>query len=75
MVLIGKRTWVGYCNDGVGLPSLKEPVICCNGHPATIQQKLPAESLEAIDQWYARDYEWLYDSRVIWKAYNKLGEA
>jgi GT2 family glycosyltransferase len=74
-VLIGKRTWVGYCSNGIGLPPLKEAVICCNAHPAAVPQILPAESLATIDYWYAKDYEWLDDSRIIRKAYNNLGEG
>jgi GT2 family glycosyltransferase len=72
-VLARKKTWVGYCAGGIGLPPLPPGIICSNGHPAGRPQHLNAESLRTIDYWYAKDYEWPDDSRLLLKSYRNLG--
>lgn len=72
-VLFANKTWVGYATRGNNLPRLPKPVIANNGIPASVKQKLPAESLQIVDYWYARDYEPVSDLKVILKTYRKLG--
>ena len=47
------------------LPSLRKGVIACNGIPVSVKQQLPAESLQMMDYWYARDYEPADDLKLI----------
>ena len=72
-VLFGRMTWIGYASTGKNLPLIREGVVTCNGIPANTVQKLPAESLDMIDYWYARDYEPSTDLRLIRKTYRLLG--
>jgi O-antigen biosynthesis protein len=72
-VLFGKRTWVGYADSGKNLPVLPKAVMANNGIPVSVKQKLPVESLQMIDYWYARDYEPVNDLKLILKMYRKLG--
>lgn len=72
-VLFAQKTWIGYTTGEKNLPRLKPPVIACNGVPASVQQSLPAESLQMMDFWYARDYQPLTEIKMIGKLYRKLG--
>jgi GT2 family glycosyltransferase len=72
-VLFAQKTWIGYAVDEKNLPPLYRAVIACNGIPASIKQQLPAESLQMMDYWYARDYEPSGDLKMIWKVYRRLG--
>jgi O-antigen biosynthesis protein len=71
-VLIGKKTWVGYIQPASKLPGLRKNVLGANG-VIDKASNLPPDSLELIDQWYARDYEPLQDIRIIFKNYRYLG--
>lgn len=72
-VLLGRKTWVGYARPEPHLPRLREAVIACNGVPVSAEQSLPAESLQMLDYWYARDYEPSTDLKLIRRAYRSLG--
>jgi O-antigen biosynthesis protein len=72
-VLFAQKTWIGYAVPEKNLPHLYEAVIACNGIPRSTQQQLPAESLQMMDYWYARDYEPSGDLKMIWKMYRRLG--
>ncbi|HET9826806.1 MAG TPA: glycosyltransferase [Chitinophagaceae bacterium] len=72
-VLSATRTWIGYTTDARDLPALPKAIIGCNGAPLTGKQQLPAESLQKVDYWYARDYEPVQDLKLLWKCYRKLG--
>jgi len=72
-VLVAQKTWIGYAVEEKNLPVLRKPVVACNGMPASIKQQLPAESLQMIDYWYARDYTPMSDLTLIKRAYKKLG--
>jgi len=73
MVILAKRTWVGYAASENNLPKIHPAVIACNGIPSSIRQQLPAESLQMMDYWYARDYEAINDLKLLWRIYRKLG--
>lgn len=72
-VLLTRRTWVGYLCEEKRLPVLRRAVIGCNGMPLPLKASLPAESLQMMDYWYARDYHPATDLRLIWSAYRNLG--
>jgi hypothetical protein len=72
-VLFGKNTWVGYAKGDKTLPRLRPAIMACNGIPLAVKQQLPAESLQMLDYWYARDYEPLQDLRLLGKIYRQLG--
>ena len=74
-VLLAKKTWVGYATGGKNLPAIRRGILASNGIPLSIKQQLPAESLERIDYWYARDYEPAADMRLIRKSYRRLGSV
>lgn len=72
-VLAGRKTWVGYIKNEQKLPALRKAVMTCNGFPAAQPQQLPEESLYKLDYWYARDYEPMYDLKLLWRRYRHLG--
>lgn len=73
LVLLAKKTWVGYTGIQKNLPHLHSAVIACNGVPVSAKQQLPKESLYMVDYWYARDYEPAGDLKLLWKMYRNLG--
>ena len=73
LVLIAKKTWVGYAGAAIKLPRIRKAIIACNGIPASAKQSLPLESINILDEWYAREYEPALDLRIIWNNYRKLG--
>ncbi len=72
-VLTARMTWVGYIKNEEKLPALRKAVMTCNGFPALVAQQLPDESLYKLDYWYARDYEPMYDLKLLWRRYRHLG--
>ncbi len=73
-VLFAKKTWVGYVDAGVkNLPQLRKAIIGSNGLPVSAKQQLPAESLQMMDYWYARDYEPAADLKLLRRTYRRLG--
>lgn len=73
VVLFAKKTWVGYAVAEKDLPKIRRSVLGSNGIPIVAEQKLPLESLQMLDYWYARDYEASYDLAIILKMYKSLG--
>jgi GT2 family glycosyltransferase len=73
-VLLAKKTWIGYSTGEKNIPFLRKAIITCNGIPVSATQKLPAESLQMMDYWYARDYEPVTDIKLIWRKYRQLGD-
>lgn len=72
-VLLAKKTWIGYAAEEKDLPSLRKGIIACNAVPASAKQHLSPEGLQAVDYWYARDYEPFQDLWLIGKTYRRLG--
>lgn len=72
-VLAGKKTWIGYAISENHLPALRKAILASNGVPIQAAKRLPAESLQMIDYWYARDYHPVTDLKLVWKMYRKLG--
>jgi GT2 family glycosyltransferase len=72
-VLFAQKTWVGYAVTEKNLPRLRPGIIACNGAVVSAKQSLPAESLQMVDYWYARDYELSKDIKLLWRMYRSLG--
>jgi hypothetical protein len=72
-VIFARKTWIGYAVFEKYLPPLRQGIIGCNGTPVNATQQVPRESLQMLDQWYARDYEPAADVRLILKSYRQLG--
>ena len=73
VVIIAKKTWIGYAVPKKNLPILRQGILSCNGVPVSANQSLPAESLQMLDYWYARDYEPSTDIKLLWRIYRGLG--
>ncbi|MFZ1329725.1 MAG: hypothetical protein WAW27_11905, partial [Chitinophagaceae bacterium] len=73
-VFMASKTWIGYTREEKNLPRLYPGVIGCNGVPVSVKQQLPAESLQMMNYWYARDYEPVNDLKLLWRIYRRLGE-
>lgn len=72
-VLFAQKTWVGYAVSEKNLPALRKGIVACNGSVITVKYSLPAESLQMLDYWYARDYEPANDLKLLWRMYRRLG--
>ncbi|MCY7421642.1 MAG: glycosyltransferase family 2 protein [Chitinophagaceae bacterium] len=73
LVISGKKTWIGYSQSTNGLPRLRKGVLATNGFPVNDSSPLKKESLAKIDEWYARNYHWLQDVKMVARHYKKLG--
>jgi GT2 family glycosyltransferase len=71
-VLLSQKTWIGYTLQHPHLPKLKPSVLGAAAVPHS-QNQLNAEALLLANEWYAREYEPLYDLRSIVFNYQKLG--
>lgn len=72
-VLLAQKTWIGYAVPEKNLPPLRPCIIACNGSVVAAGHSLPAESLQMVDYWYARDYEPSKDLKLIGRMYRSLG--
>ncbi|HKC35974.1 MAG TPA: hypothetical protein VKB95_07925, partial [Chitinophagaceae bacterium] len=54
------------------LPVLRKGIVACNGSVIAAKYSLPAESLQMVDYWYARDYEPAMDLKLLWRMYRSL---
>jgi O-antigen biosynthesis protein len=72
LVLIGSKTWVGYTQLHAGLPLLKPGVFNTTGHPSTLYASVEGRSIYNIDYWYAKNYHWLHDLKLLVKNYKRL---
>jgi O-antigen biosynthesis protein len=73
-VLLAQKTWIGYASTEPHLPALRTGVIACNGILFSAKHELPAESLQMMDYWYARDYKPMNDLKTLWRMYRRLGD-
>jgi len=72
LVLTGKRTWVGYTNSYNRLPALATGVLSTTGFPVNNNQST-RESINLFDHWYAKNYDWRQDLKIVIKNYRQLG--
>jgi hypothetical protein len=61
LVLIGKKTWIGYATAAPHLPQLRPAVLTPEGLPVHDVLKKLDEHHALVDYWYARNYEPLQD--------------
>ncbi|MBD0295985.1 MAG: glycosyltransferase [Flavisolibacter sp.] len=73
LILMAKRTWIGYSSRYHQLPALRQSVLTPSGQPIT-QQLLPPENRFLMDFWYAQNYEPLQDIKLIVKNYLHLSD-
>jgi O-antigen biosynthesis protein len=71
LVLIRKKTWVGYAIAFDKLPLIKIGVLTSTTLPAALND-LPAESLRLSDEWYATSYSASTDIKKILRGYKYL---
>ncbi len=74
-VLLGKKSWVGYAASQLhitGLPKLKPAPL--NPTDARINSTLSDENILKLNVLYAKDYRWVNDAAIIWRALRKLGQ-
>lgn len=71
-VLLRKKAWVGYAGPAAGLPAIKKGILTSTSVPASVN-KLPAESLQLSDEWYASSYSVAVDFNTLLRGYKYLG--
>jgi GT2 family glycosyltransferase len=71
-VLLRKKAWVGYAGAAAGLPAIKKGILTSTSVPASVN-KLPAESLQLSDEWYASSYSVAVDFNTLLRGYKYLG--
>ncbi|GAC1708116.1 MAG: glycosyltransferase [Flavisolibacter sp.] len=72
-ILQGKLTWIGYFVPNNELPMLAQSVLGPNGNPQFAKGDLSESSLKMIDYYYARNYEWIKDCKILLLSYKLLG--
>lgn len=73
LVLIGKKTWIGYNVPNQHLPQLKNSIIAHNTFNTKNNYTLNETVLSKMDILYAKEYNWLQDVRIITSNYRNLG--
>ena len=71
-VFFNQKTWIGFSDMRRQLPQLPASIVGPAGLPHS-QSRLKEEGLLLADEWYAREYEPLYDLKIIFTNYQKLG--
>lgn len=72
-VLTGKKTWIGYHVAIAALPVLKPGILLPNAMPVANIKSPSEQSWKAIDYWYAKEYSWAMDVRILLKGHRWLG--
>jgi hypothetical protein len=73
MVLMGKKTWISYSQPKRWLPALPPGVLTTTGFPVKFSHPANRETANLIDHWYAKNYDWTQDVKIIIKNYKRLG--
>ena len=71
-VLFAQKTWIGYSGDASGLPFLKPSVLGPAGLPHKLNQ-LTKDGLRQANDWYALEYDVMYDLITVFSHYKHLG--
>lgn len=69
LVLLGKRTWVGYASSLNRLPAIKAGIVTFIGN----HTELSPDAQEQADRRYAKQYDWWEDARTVVRYYRQLG--
>ncbi len=73
-VLVGQKTWVGYAKTNTAvndLPKLRTGVLTPLAGFHSDQLDIP--TIQRLNFFYARDYDWTKDIELIWKGFKQLG--
>jgi GT2 family glycosyltransferase len=75
LVLIGKKSWVGYNAGDIQLKNLPKlrPAVLNPGDALPYKPESP-QTIHRINLFYAKDYQPANDWDIIWKAREKLGK-
>ena len=71
VVLMGKKTWVGYAGEAGQLPLIRKGVLTCTSRPSALNE-LSEESLNHADEWYAQNYSAAVDLQKMCGGYKYL---
>lgn len=71
LILVGRKTWVGYNHPQAVLPPLRESVLAPNG-PKKFSL-LSSDNFQSLNYWYARNYQPSQDVKAILSNYKYLG--
>lgn len=71
-VLAGSHTWIGYSGAAPQLPPLPRAVLGPAGMPRQ-NNPLNAEARQRANEWYAQEYDLLYDIGTLLRHYQNLG--
>jgi hypothetical protein len=74
-VVVGKKTWVGYAVADPKLPHISAAVLSTSGKPYNLSSIPDIEGVKKIDFWYAKNYDWKRDIKIIIKNYKYLGKG
>lgn len=69
LVLLNKKTWIGYASASVSLPLLKPAVVSHMGGQTGFNETV----LEKADRLYAKEYDWWPDLLLGLQYYQQLG--
>jgi lipopolysaccharide/colanic/teichoic acid biosynthesis glycosyltransferase len=72
-VLTGRKTWISYCHPKNWLPDLQPGILTTTGSPVKFPHPSSRETANLIDHWYAKNYDWTQDLKIIIKNYKRLG--
>jgi GT2 family glycosyltransferase len=75
LVLIGKRTWVGYSYFQNTLPLIPPGILTPSGYRNNNSFSVYNNALKKADIIYAREYDWMQDLKIIFNNYRYLGES
>ncbi len=74
-VLLGQKTWVGYFKikeENNDLPKIRNGVL--SPIAGLNNEKLDNPTIQRLNFFYARDYDWGKDLELIWKGFKNLGD-
>jgi hypothetical protein len=72
-VLFGRKTWISYSHPKNWLPVLQPGILTTTGFPVKFPYPANRETANLIDHWYAKNYDWTEDLKIIIKNYKRLG--
>jgi hypothetical protein len=73
LIIIGKRTWIGYSSFQNTLPLIPSGVLTPSGYPTNTSFPVTNNVLKKADILYAREYDWMQDLKIIFSNYRYLG--
>jgi hypothetical protein len=73
LIIIGKRTWVGYSSFQNTLPLIPSGILTPSGFPNNGVFPVANNALKKADVIYAREYDWMQDLKIIFGNYSGLG--